>query len=152
MILISHRGNIDGNYCERYENSHDYIQNAIDAGYDVEIDVRQWYESGYFLGHDEPLYPVTLDWLLERKDKLWVHAKNFAALQGLIDSGLRVFFHEKEKHTIINNSNLIWSHALEEANHKSIIPLLSNTDIDKWLNRNVYGICSDFIKRLREEA
>ena len=37
MILISHRGNIDGKIVER-ENHPEYIDEAIALGYDVEID------------------------------------------------------------------------------------------------------------------
>ena len=37
MILISHRGNINGCNFEK-ENTHEYIQQAIDAGFHVEID------------------------------------------------------------------------------------------------------------------
>ena len=52
QILISHRGNIDGRNVE-YENNPNYIEAAINLGYDVEIDV--WFIDGKFmLGHDEP--------------------------------------------------------------------------------------------------
>ena len=37
MKLISHRGNIDGPQPDR-ENSPNYINEAIEAGYNVEID------------------------------------------------------------------------------------------------------------------
>ena len=42
-ILISHRGNIDGEFHE-LENNPTYIESAIKLGYDVEIDV--WYING----------------------------------------------------------------------------------------------------------
>ena len=41
MKLIAHRGNIDGPNPER-ENSPEYIEEALKAGYDVEVDV--WYD------------------------------------------------------------------------------------------------------------
>ena len=63
MILISHRGNIDGKILET-ENHPDYIDKAISLGYDVEIDI--WMVNGvFFLGHDEPQYKIILDWLSE---------------------------------------------------------------------------------------
>ena len=43
MILISHRGNIDGPN-EVRENSPYYIMEALEAGYDVEIDL--WSRNG----------------------------------------------------------------------------------------------------------
>ena len=54
MILISHRGNLNGKIPLR-ENEPDYIWLAIQAGYNVEIDI--WFVDGKFkLGHDEPTY------------------------------------------------------------------------------------------------
>jgi len=148
MILISHRGNIDMVFPDR-ENAPDYIDEAISQGYDVEMDVRLIGET-LCLGHDEPQYKVSLQWLLDRKAHLWVHTKNFAALSFLINKPLRTFYHQKENHTIINYCNLIWSHELSEANEKSIIPLISKEDIARQpVPQNVYGICSDFVELLR---
>jgi len=56
MILISHRGNINGKF-ESYENEPTYIDLALSKGYDVEIDV--WYVDGLlYLGHDKPQYGI----------------------------------------------------------------------------------------------
>ena len=53
MILIAHRGNIEGKNKLR-ENKIDYILEALEQSYDVEIDVRFIKNYGaYFLGHDE---------------------------------------------------------------------------------------------------
>ena len=61
MILISHRGNINGPITEK-ENSPEYISDAINKGYNVEIDV--WYENQvFFLGHDNPLYKIESKYL-----------------------------------------------------------------------------------------
>jgi hypothetical protein len=50
MILISHRGNINGKIVEK-ENHPDYIDEAINLDYDVEIDI--WMIEGILmLGHD----------------------------------------------------------------------------------------------------
>lgn len=148
MLLISHRGNIDSIIPEM-ENRTEYIQKAIDLGYDVEMDV--WYDNGFYLGHDKPEYPIDPNWLYDRNSNLWVHTKNFAALRRLIDSNLRIFFHEKEKHTIINNCNIIWSHLLSEADEKSIIPLLSLESLQSYDHKPVYGICSDYIGMFKTE-
>ena len=79
MIYISHRGNINGKI-EEYENYPKYIDNAIDLGYDVEIDV--WMVEGVLLlGHDEPQYGITQQWLNERVHKLWIHCKNIEAVE-----------------------------------------------------------------------
>ena len=39
MLLISHRGNLNGIQKKR-ENSPTYINEALSKGYDVEVDVR----------------------------------------------------------------------------------------------------------------
>ena len=62
MIIIAHRGNVDGPNPER-ENSPDYIDEALSMGYDVEIDLRSK-DKQLFLGHDKPQYPLKLGWLL----------------------------------------------------------------------------------------
>jgi len=148
MILISHRGNTNG-LAPDLENSPDYIDRAIEHGYDVEMDVR-WIDGKLYLGHDEPQYEVTLEWLWDRRKSLWVHTKNYEALCRLIVTDLRIFYHQKENHTIINGCNLIWSHELSEADGRSIIPLLSEEDINRQpVPTNVYGICSDFVDLLR---
>ena len=59
MILISHRGNIDGKNIYD-ENSVPYTEKALKLGFDVEIDV--WFmENNFFLGHDELKHLVKLD-------------------------------------------------------------------------------------------
>ena len=79
--LISHRGNINGKN-ELLENNPDYIEAALSKGYDVEIDL--WIDNdGFYLGHDEPTYPITLDWLVERSLKLWVHCKDLKTIEEL---------------------------------------------------------------------
>ena len=148
MILISHRGNINTVNLER-ENTKSYIQEAIDLGYDVEIDVR-YADGKFWLGHDEPDYEVELEWLLERKNNLWIHCKNFESLTELVQTKLRVFYHQKEEYTIISDNN-IWAHNIETADKKCIIPLLSQNEIENWIPTDVYGVCSDYIEFLKYE-
>lgn len=152
MLLIAHRGNCSGLNPER-ENTHDYIDEAIERGYDVEIDLWSWNDA-LWLGHDEPQYEVNGSWLDDRKDKLWIHCKNFKAMNLLVSSDLRMFFHEKESYTIINGTpSLIWAHDLSELSCKCIIPLLSMEDIVNNMqiadSESCYGICSDYVDTLR---
>lgn len=152
MRLISHRGNLAGPIPER-ENKPDYIQEAIDKGYDVEIDVRL-NTVGMFLGHDTPDYGTTLEWLLDRKESLWVHAKDFNSLDLLLAQGMRVFYHQLEKHTIIGNTRIIWSHDISEADLRSIIPVIGESDVVSFMAEGrteapFYGICSDFVESLK---
>ena len=147
MIFISHRGNINEIKPE-LENTKHYIQSAIDLGYDVEVDVRS-VDGILFLGHDTPDYEVSIQWLLDRKDNLWIHCKDFDSLSTLLPHCLRLFFHEKEQYSIISNK-LIWAHNLDLVNSKCIIPLLHISDIDSWIPTSVFGICSDYIQICKE--
>ena len=61
------------------ENYPEYIETAIAGGYDVEIDVR-CEDHQFYLGHDEQQYYVPMTWLVKRKDKLWIHCKDFKSL------------------------------------------------------------------------
>lgn len=147
MKIISHRGNIQ-HPKPSLENNPDYILEAINQGYDVEIDVRIK-NNELFLGHDTPDYKIDISWLYKYYDNIWIHAKTFEVLELLIDKkNLKVFYHEKEDHTIINNCNLIWSHNIKVATNKSIIPLLDIKDIKNYEYKPVYGICTDYINEL----
>jgi len=142
MILISHRGNVDGVAIEK-ENTKSYIQQAIDLGYNVEVDIR--YEKDNFLfGHDYGQYDVDLQWLLDRKDKLWVHCKDFTSLSELINTEMRIFYHQNEDYTIISDGH-IWAHNLTKVDDKCIIPLLNKKKLRNWKGTDVYGICSDYV-------
>ena len=72
MILISHRGNINGPNPEM-ENNPEYIQKALDLGYDVEVDVWGTKYGAWYLGHDGPEYLIDAKFL--RQKGLWCHAK-----------------------------------------------------------------------------
>ena len=57
-VLISHRGNLNGKQPHR-ENHPSYIDEALNLGYDCEIDF--WYhEDKFWLGHDTPQYEIEL--------------------------------------------------------------------------------------------
>ena len=148
MRRISHRGNIAGPQPSK-ENTPSYIQAAIDRGYDVEIDVRLIGDCLY-LGHDNPDYQVDLSWLLARKENLWIHTKNFKAMDFLIPHGLRVFYHQNEKHVCIGNTRNLWSCDLLEATEKSVVPLMGLEEIErhKSLVGGFAGVCSDYIGQL----
>jgi hypothetical protein len=147
MRLISHRGNLDGPEPDK-ENRPEFIQAAIDKGYDVEVDVRL-IDGKLFLGHDKPDHAICIEWLLERKDRLWVHAKNFQAMDLLIEHGFQIFCHQADRHAVIGNTRYLWSCDLSEANERSVIPLISSDEVDgnKGLDMRFHGVCSDYIRR-----
>ena len=77
MKIISHRGNIRGPVPGR-ENAPSYIDCALGNGYDVEIDVRS-VNGELWLGHDEPQYKITWNWIFHRQFNLWLHCKDLEA-------------------------------------------------------------------------
>lgn len=143
MILISHRGNINGKI-EEAENKPEYIDKAISLGYDIEVDL--WFIDGrVYLGHDEPQYEVDDKWLSNRVDKLWVHCKNVESLNWIKSTILHYFWHEEDTLTL-TSKNYIWVYPGKQpiVGSIAVMPEIYNDDISKC-----YGICSDYIQNYK---
>jgi hypothetical protein len=138
MILISHRGNLFGKIEER-ENHPEYIDLALKSNYEVELDI--WEKNRIlYLGHDYPMYPIQLDWLLERKNKIWVHCKNISAIEYIYSTDLNYFWHDTDTMTL-TSKGYIWAYPGKQPIFNSIAVLpVSNEDLSKCI-----GICSDNI-------
>lgn len=146
MILISHRGNINGRL-ESYENEPNYIDLAIKKGYDVEIDI--WVVDGiFYLGHDDPQYVIPLDWLYKRKDKLWVHCKNVESIEKFnsLNETYNYFWHQEDTVTL-TSKNFIWAYPGKQPikNSISVLPELFNDNTSECI-----GICSDYIQNYND--
>jgi len=144
MKLISHRGNIIGPNLNR-ENTPSYIDTAISAGYDVEVDIN-YINGKFYLGHDTPDYEISETWMELRKNKIWFHCKNLEAASriGLLN-GLKFFCHTSDSFVLTSN-NYVWVHDLSlDLTNKCIIPLLSDTDVLKYNGNLVYAVCTDYI-------
>ena len=146
MILISHRGNLIGPNPQK-ENSLQYIQEALDKGFDVEIDI--WLNDGiFYLGHDAIQYEVTLDWLNERKNNLWIHCKNIEAIEwfnGSLET-YNYFWHQEDTVTLTSKS-FIWAYPGKQPINRSIavMPEIFNDDLNSCI-----GICSDYIQNYNQ--
>ena len=118
----------------------DIIDFVIKKGYDVEIDIRQ-INNNLFLGHDVPNYIITLDWLLENKNSLWIHCKNLEALTLLAEEDLNIFWHQDDDFTL-TSKGYIWTYPGKPLTENSIAvkPEKNNDNVKK-----VLGICSDFV-------
>lgn len=138
MRIISHRGNLNGPLID-LENSIDYIENALNLGFDVEIDL--WFISNkFFLGHDYGVHMVDYEWLKNRSDFLWIHCKNDECLIRLRDTDFNYFWHESDKYTI-TSKNFIWSY-VDVKTPNTIINLRGETEV---INRTDFtGICTDY--------
>jgi len=148
MILISHRGNINGKLPEK-ENHPDYILAAIQAGYEVEIDV--WFKDGKFmLGHDEPQYDFPFELMQNHYSKLWLHCKNLEALEMFLTldatgSKLNYFWHESDK-VALTSKNIMWAYPGTQPLKGSIavLPEWKEDDVSQCA-----GICSDYIEKYK---
>jgi hypothetical protein len=144
MKLISHRGNLNGQMPEN-ENHPDYIDEAIHAGYDVEIDV--WMiDNELYLGHDEPQYKIIYNWLSTRYEKLWIHCKNVEAMEWFNSfGGFNYFWHEEDTVTL-TSMNIIWAYPGKQTIKGSVavLPEIHNDNLSACI-----GICSDYINNYK---
>lgn len=145
MILISHRGNIDGSI-ESFENEPEYLDLAMSKGFDVEVDI--WViDDIIFLGHDKPQYRIDIDWLVNRLNKLWLHCKNINAIIFLktCEYNFNYFWHESDVITL-TSFGYIWSYpGYQPIKYSiSVMPEIYSDDLSQCI-----GICSDYIGKYK---
>jgi hypothetical protein len=143
MILISHRGNINGRF-ESYENEPAYIDLAMSKGYDVEVDV--WFRDNIlWLGHDSPQYGVDFRWFRDRISKIWIHCKNIEAVNYFNDCHyeFNYFWHEGDTLSL-TSKNYIWAYPGKQPIKDSIavLPEVNDDTLELCM-----GICSDYVER-----
>ena len=141
MYLISHRGNLNG-IQKDMENEPEYISNAINKGFDVEVDVR-FEKNKFFLGHDFSQFEINKEFLLNKK--IWCHAKTSEALSALDEIKAHFFWHQEDDYTITSRG-YIWTYPGKKLLSKSICVLPEKAN---YKEINCLGICSDFIERYK---
>ena len=136
MIVISHRGNLDGPNMET-ENHPNQIIKVLQMNIDCEIDV--WMMDGQpFLGHDMAQYCIDSDFLMQKG--LWIHAKNLDALTFCQSLNTNVFFHDSDDYTL-TSKNYIWAYPGKITNAQTIIVLKGQKSPPPG---DVLGICTDY--------
>ena len=143
MKLIAHRGNTNGSNISR-ENSPEYIDEALKY-YDAEIDLRLINELLY-LGHDTPDYQISLEWLIIRRDKLWIHCKNSEAMEFCLRHNLHCFWHNVDDYTITSHG-YVWAYpGKENVGDKCILVMPElHYSLDRAKQLIKYGVCSDYV-------
>jgi hypothetical protein len=145
MILISHRGNINGKN-NSLENNPNYIDKAIYDGYEVEVDIWNL-DNKIYLGHDTPEYEVDMKWILDRQNKLWIHCKNIGAIElfSRYNGEFHFYWHDNDTMTI-TSKKYIWVLPGKQPieNSIAVLPELHNDDISRCI-----GICSDYVEKYR---
>ena len=145
MILISHRGNINGEIIE-FENHPNYIDDTLSMGYDVEVDIWKVNDK-FYLGHDTFQYEIDISWIDDRAHKLWVHCKNIEVLEFLnkYNYDINYFWHENDTVTL-TSKNYIWAYPGKQSikNSIAVMPEINNDSIV-----SCKGVCSDYIEKYK---
>ncbi len=144
-IFISHRGNISFSNPSR-ENQPTYINEALNLGYHVEIDV--WLlGSKYYLGHDKPEYVVSPQ--LFSHYRVWSHCKNLAALDALTKNPEANCFSHNTDDYVLTSKSYIWCfpNSKTKLTNNCIAALPERTT--SWNLDECAGICSDNIEEFR---
>jgi|TARA_R110001583_G_scaffold106009_3_gene254090 hypothetical protein len=147
MILISHRGNINGSNPEN-ENKPGYIFDALSKGYNVEVDI--WgVGDDLYLGHDKPMYKVHVPFISD--DRIWCHCKNIDAITKIreindkFNYSIHYFWHQEDDITL-TSKGFIWAYPGKQPIKDSIAVMpeiyKDNLDICK-------GVCSDDIEKYK---
>ena len=143
MLLISHRGNLEGPHLEQ-ENSPPYVESALKQGFDVEVDV--WYvNGGLFLGHDMPEHEIEKEFLMNTG--LWCHAKNIETLEFLMDNNIRCFWHQTDDVALTYPDMFLWTFPNKKLTERSICVHLGRKETEIG---DCFGICSDYIESFRK--
>ena len=150
LLFISHRGNLTGPNPE-LENNPKYIDQAIVAGYHVEVDVWALENGKLFLGHDMPQYEMPQQygmWLRDRSGMLWIHCKNLLAVEWFNKLDYNWFWHQNDTITLTSFGN-IWAYPGKQPikNSIAVLPEIYNDDLSKCI-----GICSDYVKTYKDHG
>jgi len=147
--LIAHRGNLRGSNPER-ENSPDYIMEALNKGYHVEVDVYSK-DGDLYLGHNEPKYEVRKNLL--RFNRIICHAKDKEALRIMLEDGeIHCFWHENDDYTI-TSEGLVWVFPSKPLipNSVCVLPEYAKREDLEGI-KECYAICSDYVEELDEQG
>lgn len=142
MRLIAHRGNTDGP--SHRENQPLYLLDAIDRGFDVELDVRL-INNRFWLGHNGPEYLCNEDFFQKIAPYAWFHCKNIEALEYFNTNypTFNYFWHQEDDYTL-TSCGYIWAYPGKEVTSNSVLVMPEN--IGSWFMLPVlpHAICSDY--------
>lgn len=162
MRFIAHRANLYGPNPDT-ENTIEAIEECIDKGFDIEIDLHYDNSSRTFwLGHDEPKTKIDLRMLSIWKYHVTVyaHCKTITTLQKFVEGGMAQgvipFFHDVDD-CILLISNQVWIHPravpdMENyTNSILVLPSLRHFVVERAKNiLKAKGICTDYPVDLKD--
>lgn len=147
-LLISHRGNTNGIDLIR-ENSPEYVQEALEKGYHVVVDVWIIGRTNLALGTEHALFPVSLEFL--KNKKIICRAKSAETLEYLLINKTHCFMHERDDH-VLTNGGLIWTFPGKPIMSRSILtmPEYIMSDITSFAFLSCAGVCSSRIQEIKD--
>ena len=155
LKVISHRGLTNGP-SKLLENDPKNILKNISTYPSLlnEVDVNLT-ESGIFLGHDNPTYELSLEFLIEHKEFLILHIKFIQSNSNKIIDTLEklnlechIFSHFEDPFAL-TNKGWIWSHPNQGIRANTILVMperimpISNLSFNNQF-RNLRGVCTDY--------
>jgi 3-deoxy-D-manno-octulosonate 8-phosphate phosphatase (KDO 8-P phosphatase) len=145
MRLIAHRGNVYGPN-PLMENRIDYLNRALDSGFDVEVDV-QLIDGKLYLGHDSPQEEVSEDFL--KGTRVWVHSKTSETFKKLSKIPEIHTFFQSQDSVSLTSKGYFWNHSSNTklTDRKDILVNLSNSA--DLVDNRIYAICSDYVNSFK---
>lgn len=143
-FIIRHRNRYNG--ASKDDNNPYWINAAVLEGWSVEIDLR-YHRGKLYLGHDGPDYKIDLDFLVQHKKNLWIHAKDIKTLHWLTGTccDLNYFFHDHDD-CCLTSKKFIWCMPGQKYIPPNGIRLDFSTNPD--YSGNIYAVCVDYIKKI----
>jgi len=156
MKIISHRGNLTGPNPE-LENKPEYIEAAIKAGFDVEVDLWGDRHNPNFmghgilaLGHDAPTHEVSIGWVKKYCRDIFFHCKDAQAENFLQWFGGPCFwFVHSGLPRVSGVGGQTWHYPGATLQGPMPIACLPET-VPDWDISGAWGICTDYPVKYRE--
>ena len=150
MMLISHRGNLNGPDLFS-ENDPELVNEVILMDIPVEVDLR-WHNNSFYFGHDEPQYQVSVEFLLANKEWLWFHCKDKEAFNAALKlRKLNCFWHNTDDYTI-TTFGYAWAYPGKEPAGTLCIGVMPEMQwtFEETLKKPFFGICTDYISQVQD--
>lgn len=154
MIVISHRGNLNGPD-EQRENTPSAINEVIEMGHLCEVDVWK-IDDNLFLSHDFPneeLESIDFEYFRTRRSNLIIHCKNIEALQffqGRHEESFHYFWHENDQYTL-TSYDWIWAYPGKNVlkDERSIAVAVMPEIVNGFEVNNFNAVCTDFVNKYK---
>jgi hypothetical protein len=152
MKPISHRGNLEGKIGSN-ENTTHYVNQAMEKGYDVEIDVR-FKDNTLYMGHDEPDEEIIPDWLLKNADRLWIHCKDldsmiFISKSPILHNQLNYFGHSQDPF-VLTSKGFLFCLPSDNLDSNCVLVMPEHFNFTLKPSNNAYAVLTDYPTKYKD--